>query len=139
MNEECGVAQLFGASHCFFQILGGYKGYQVDFTADSMGGAHSTNMESPSRVFATTCLCRTHSPSLIICAFPALRLIQGVAAVAHSTIKPMNPKYYEKVEPTPMEVESVLKSPVAAAVGGAAFMPSMASHMIPASVLQRGQ
>lgn len=63
-----------------------------------------------------------------------------MAAITHATIKPTNPKYYEKVEPTPMEVESVLRSPVAAAMGdGAAFMPSMASHMIPASVLPHRQ
>ncbi|CAN0270130.1 unnamed protein product [Ectocarpus fasciculatus] len=62
--------------------------------------------------------------------------LMGVAAVAHSTIRPMNPKYFEKADPSPIEVESVLRSPVAAAVGGgAAFFPSMASHMVPASVL----
>ncbi|CAB1098230.1 unnamed protein product [Ectocarpus sp. CCAP 1310/34] len=62
--------------------------------------------------------------------------LMGVAAVAHSTIRPMNPKYFEKADTSPLEVESVLRSPVAAAVGGgAAFFPSMASHMVPASVL----
>lgn len=52
----------------------------------------------------------------------------------------MNPKYYEKVDPAPIEVDSILHSPVGSAAGsGAAFMPSMASHMIPASVLPRQQ
>ncbi|CAM9966413.1 unnamed protein product [Scytosiphon promiscuus] len=60
--------------------------------------------------------------------------LMGVAALAHSTIKPMNPKYFEKVDPAPIEVDSVLRSPASAA-----FMPSMASHMIPASVLPRRQ
>lgn len=80
----------------------------------------------------------THTPTPCLGALSGPRTIntfQGVAAIAHSTIKPMNPKYYEEAEPTPIEVESVLRSPVAATMGGAAFMPSMASHMIPASVL----
>lgn len=68
-----------------------------------------------------------------------LTSLQGVAAVSHATIRGMNPKYYEKVDPVPIEVDSVLHSPVAAAAGEAAFMPSMASHMIPASVLPRRQ
>jgi len=51
----------------------------------------------------------------------------------------MNPKYYEKVDPAPIEVDSILHSPVGATADGAAFMPSMASHMIPASVLPRQQ
>lgn len=63
---------------------------------------------------------------------------QGVAAVSHATIRPINPKHFEKVDPAPIEVDSFLHSPVGAA-GGAAFMPSMASHMIPASVLPNRQ
>ncbi|CAN0231456.1 unnamed protein product [Pylaiella littoralis] len=64
--------------------------------------------------------------------------LMGVAAFSHATIRPINPKHFERVDPAPIEVDSFLHSPVGAA-GGAAFMPSMASHMIPASVLPNRQ
>lgn len=55
-------------------------------------------------------------------------------------VKPMDPKYFEKVEPSAIEVDSILHSPVAAGIaafGKGGMPPSMASHMIPASALPR--
>ena len=69
-------------------------------------------------------------------------VVQGVAAVAHSMVKPMDPKYFEKVGPPPIEVDSVLHSSAApglAAFGKGGMPPSMYSHMIPASALPRQQ
>lgn len=54
----------------------------------------------------------------------------------------MNPKYFEKVGPAPIEVDSTLHTPAAAGVAafGKGGMPtSMYSHMIPASALPRLQ
>lgn len=62
---------------------------------------------------------------------------QGVAAVAHFMVKPMDPKHYEKV--APVKVESILKFDVgpATVVEGGGMSRSMYSHMIPASALPR--
>lgn len=53
-------------------------------------------------------------------------------------VKPVDPKYFEKVDP--IEVDSVLHTPVApglAAFGKGGMPTSMYSHMIPASALPR--
>lgn len=55
-------------------------------------------------------------------------------------VKPMDPKYFEKVGPAPIEVDSVLHSsslPGVSAFGKGGMPPSMYSHMIPAAALPR--
>lgn len=54
---------------------------------------------------------------------------QGVAALGHSMVNPMDPKYFEKID-------TCLSSPVGA-FGEKGMPPSMASHMIPATALPR--
>lgn len=54
---------------------------------------------------------------------------QGVAALGHSMVKPMDPKYFEKID--------TCLSPPVGAFGEGGMPPSMASHMIPATALPR--
>lgn len=66
--------------------------------------------------------------------------LQGVAALGHSLVKPVDPKFFEKVDTPPIEVESTLHSelPLGLSRFGEGGMPtSMYSHMIPASALPR--
>ena len=61
---------------------------------------------------------------------------QGVAALGHSMVKPMNPKYFEVIEG---DSAGGVDVGALGAFGVGGMPPSMASHMIPASALPRRQ